>query len=55
MDAKVIRLQPEAKPVPVCSNCEHVALSQYGCYCTLYHEHVEETVAQRCGDFEEQR
>lgn len=53
--AKIIRLPiapQEEERVPVCSDCDHAAMSHYGVYCTYFNEYVEEPVAADCNLFE---
>jgi hypothetical protein len=38
-------------PERLCSACGHAAFDSQGVYCTLFTEHVEETVANECGEF----
>ena len=50
----VIEFPVKIKP-PLCSNCDHAALSSYGVYCMLFNENIDfETVAQECEEFDPQ-
>lgn len=50
-EAEVIRL-PVVEQKQSCADCEHVAFSQYGSYCTEFHEYVDDSVAEDCPLFD---
>jgi hypothetical protein len=52
--ANVIEFPVKITP-PLCSNCDHAALSSYGVYCMLFNENImSETVAAECEEFDPQ-
>lgn len=54
MAAEVIRLPVvvQEDPKAMCSDCDHVAFSQYGSYCTYFNEYVDDPVAEDCPLFD---
>jgi hypothetical protein len=52
-DAEIIHL-PVAPPKKLtCSDCDNAAMSNYGVYCTAFHEYIgNELVAAECEAFD---